>query len=316
MSVKDYLSKEEMRELAQKSDVRGAWEVLRQWLWIAGALAAAAWYPHPAVIAVSLFVLGGKQLACAIIMHDASHYSLFKRSKTNVWVGNWFGAYPIFHDTVRYRPYHLKHHAVTGRPDDPDLPLTFGYPAGKWSLTRKFLRDLTGLTGLKSQIGLLLMNLGIWKYNLGGRVIKEEGVTWKTVAINGARRLWGPLTANAAMFGLCWAAGAAWVYVLWPAAMLTTFQFSLRVRSMAEHSMVPDPLDDHKNTRTTYANIVEQVLFAPLNVNYHAEHHLLPGIPSYNYPKMHRLLKERGYYDDGVLATGYGKVVRMALNGK
>lgn len=314
MGIKKYLSKEEMQALAQKSDVRGAWEVARQWLWIAAALAAAAAYPYPAVVVAALFVLGGKQLACAIIMHDASHYSLFRRSKTNIFVGNWFGAYPIFHDTVRYRPYHLKHHAVTGRPEDPDLPLTYGYPSGKLSLARKFFRDLSGITGLKSQIGLLLMNLGVWKYNLGGRVTKEKDVSWKSVARNAAHRLSGPLAANAALFGVCWAAGAAWVYLLWPAAMLTTFQFSLRVRSMAEHSMVPDPLDDHKNTRTTYAGLIEQVLFAPLHVNYHAEHHLLPGIPSYNYPKMHKILKERGYYDEGVLAKGYVQIVRMALN--
>jgi fatty acid desaturase len=62
-----------------------------------------------------------------------------------------------------------------------------------------------------------------------------------------------------------------------------------------------------------YANPVEKVLFAPLHVNYHAEHHLFMAAPSYHYPRMHKLLKQRGFYEHGLLLPSYGAVIRNAL---
>jgi fatty acid desaturase len=77
--------------------------------------------------------------------------------------------------------------------------------------------------------------------------------------------------------------------------------------------VVPDRTDNHLNTRTTYANFVEKMLFAPHHVNYHAEHHLLMTVPSYNLPRMHRLLKERGYFDKGLLKQNYLEIIKLAV---
>jgi fatty acid desaturase len=54
------------------------------------------------------------------------------------------------------------------------------------------------------------------------------------------------------------------------------------------------------------------MLFAPHHVNYHAEHHLLMTVPSYNLPKMHRLLKERGYFETGLLEPNYLQIIKLA----
>ena len=85
---------------------------------------------------------------------------------------------------------------------------------------------------------------------------------------------------------------------------------------MAEHAMVEDTEDTLRNTRTTYANWFEKLLFAPHHVNYHVEHHLLMSVPPYNLPKMHRLLKERGFYKEGLLEQGYWDIVKMAIGWK
>ena len=104
-----------------------------------------------------------------------------------------------------------------------------------------------------------------------------------------------------------------WLYFLWIGAFLTTHQFCIRVRSIAEHSMLEDPSDPVRNTRTTYANWLERILFAPYHVNYHLEHHMLMGVPSYNLPKMHKMLKDRGFYDSGILAQSYWQVLKMTV---
>lgn len=309
--LKTYLSEEEMSELLQKSDAKGLWEVLYNWLWIAGALALAGIWPNVFTIIIALFIIGGKQLGCAIIMHDASHYSLFKTRKLNELIGNWLGAYPIFHSVIRYRPYHLEHHIFTGNAGDPDLPLTRGYPATEKSMARKFFRDLFGATGLKGFFGLLFMQAGIWEYQLSGLVVKEKPPKSSFLFI--VKNLGGPIVSNVLIWFILWLCGAGWLYLLWFGALISTYTFSLRVRSMAEHSMSPNPADPRMNTRTVYANFFEKILFAPLHVNYHAEHHLFMAAPSYNYPKMHKLIKSRGFYEQGLLLPGYWSVIKNAI---
>lgn len=313
--VHQYLTKEEIKNLMQKSNWKGLLEVLETWAWITFAFVLVAVFPNVITVVIALFILGGKQLACAIIMHDTSHYSMFRTKSWNDFFGNWMGAYPIFHNVRQYRPYHLQHHVATGTEDDPDINLTKGYPTSAPSMTRKFLRDLSGATGIKAYFGLFAMHLGILKYNLGNYIeritVHERGYLFK----NGIKNLFGPIVSNLIMFGIFYAFGKPWLYLMWPAALLSTNQFCLRVRAIAEHSVVEDTNDPMKNTRTTYANFLERLLFAPHHVNYHLEHHFLIPAPSYNYPKMHKLLKERGFYKHGLLKNGYVDIVKMSISG-
>ena len=123
----------------------------------------------------------------------------------------------------------------------------------------------------------------------------------------------GPIASNLIMLGFCWYFVSPWLYLLWPVAMLTTYMFILRVRSMAEHSMVKDRLDPLQNSRTIKANWLEKFLFAPLNVNYHLEHHLLFTVPSYNFKKMHHILKERELYKEANYSFGYSEMKLLHL---
>lgn len=311
----DYLTREERKMLMQKNDFKGAVEVMGNWLWIVAVFVLVYFYPNVWTILIALFVLGGKQLACAILMHDASHHALFSSPKMNDFVGKWLGSYPIFQDMLKYRPYHYRHHAVTGTEEDPDLWLTRGYPTSRASMFRKFARDLSGITGIKTHIGLLMIHLEYLQYDKGGNLhrVSQKNRTWGDFFRTAVQNLGGMMVSNFILFGICWLVGAPYLYLLWIVAMLTTFQFSLRVRSMAEHSMVENSKDPIRNTRTTYANWLERLLFAPYHVNYHLEHHMLMAVPSYNLPKMHELLKERGFYDKGLLEKGYWRILKMAI---
>jgi len=86
----------------------------------------------------------------------------------------------------------------------------------------------------------------------------------------------------------------------------------MRLRSIAEHGMVPDPADPLRNTRTTLARWWERLLLAPNRVNYHLEHHLVMAVPHYNLPRMHRLLRARGVLRDACVTRGYLDVLRLA----
>lgn len=315
VSASPYLSREERKMLLQKNDWLATFEIVVHWSWIIFAFALPYFWTNIFTILISLFILGGKQLACAILMHDTSHRAVFKYNNTNDLVGQWLGAFPIFQDMLQYRPYHQSHHFHNGLEEDPDLLLTRGYPTSRKSMLRKFFRDLSGQTGVKTFAGLIMMNLGFLEYNLGKNLVRvsQKDRSWKKFFITFIRHLGKPILVNLMMFLILFTTATGWLYLLWVIAYFTTFQFSIRVRSMAEHSMVKDTTDPYLNTRTTYANFIEQLLFAPYHVNFHAEHHMLMGVPSYHLPKMHRLLKSKGFYKKAILEKNYWRIIQLAI---
>lgn len=314
--LQEYLTKEEVQTLLKRSNWIGFLEVLNVWVWIVSAFVLVGIWTNIFTILIAITIVGAKQLGCAIIMHDASHYSLFSSKKLNDVIGNWFGAYPIIHNLQQYRPYHLQHHIATGTEEDPDINLTKGYPTTKVSMIRKFSRDLSGISGIKGYYGIFAMHLGILRYNLGNyieRIIKQErGYLWQ----NAWKNLKGPVASNLLIFAICRAFGLPLLYLLWPLSMFTTHMFVLRVRSIAEHSIVDDRRDPLRNTRSIKANFIEKWLFAPLNVNYHLEHHLLFTVPSYNFKSMHKKLLERGLYKKANLTNGYWDIIKMTVKDK
>jgi len=302
------LSRDEVRGLLRIDPLRSAWMVASNWAGVAAAMALVAWWPNPLTIVAALFVIGARQLGLAIVMHEAAHHTLFANRQLNDWVGNWLAAYPVWAEVGPYRRYHLKHHKFTGTPDDPDLGLAAPFPITRSSFRRKVWRDLSAQTGLKQAIAVFRRDVG-WRHGRNQRTLgMNEGeppdVGWHKVA---------PVAfTNGILLAVLCAVGAPLLYLLWVAAWLTTYRLVTRVRSIAEHGMVPDPLDPLRNTRTTLARWWERLLVAPNRVNFHLEHHLLMTVPHHNLPRLHRLLRERGALHDAVIAPGYLAVLRQA----
>lgn len=101
---------------------------------------------------------------------------------------------------------------------------------------------------------------------------------------------------------------------------LFVFPLLLRLRVMGEHGGVPDHMDrdPRRNTATTLAGPLARLLVAPNFVNYHVEHHMAATVPGYKLPALHKLLRERGYFEGTeCLATSYWSVIRRctATNG-
>jgi fatty acid desaturase len=278
---------------------------------IAGSLALAAWHPFIFVIP-ALIILGGRHLALAILMHDASHYSLFKTRRLNDWIGSWVCAYPTWQDLKRYRKHHMQHHRFAGSPEDPDLDLIENFPVTRASLVRKLVRDLAGLSGLRRVYGLLLMEFGFVEFTVSATLkpAPTMPLSWRFPLA--WKNLRGMLITNLVLFAVLALLGKPWLYALWVLSYLTTFSAMVRIRSIAEHACTEMDLDPLKNTRTTYANPLARVTVAPHRVNYHLEHHILMTVPYFKLPKFHQMLKERGALEGAYVAEGYGEVLRIA----
>ncbi|MGB1580719.1 MAG: fatty acid desaturase family protein [Nevskiales bacterium] len=310
-NIKEMFSREEMRELTAKSDWRGAWTIIKVWGAIAVTFAVLAAFPNPLTFILAVFILGGQQLTCAIITHEAAHRTLFKTRWLNDHFSDFIGARPIWTDVFRYREHHIKHHAHTGTGQDPDMSLVTPFPTTSQSLRKKVIRDLTGRTGVRRLIGLIAMDLGILKYTVAAeveRIPRGDRSIWD-YACEGFKNITPVILSNAVMVAVLAAFDIAWVYSAWVIAYLTTFSLYIRIRSIAEHACLPGGEDIFENTRTTKAGLLAKLTVAPMNVNYHQEHHLMASVPYYRLPKMHRLLRERGH---ALPAPGYAQVMRQA----
>jgi fatty acid desaturase len=301
LSWRERLSREDIAELLRFEDWRSWWSIAFDWIVVFASMALVAWWPHTPTLFVpsvaALFLIGARQLGFAILMHEASHRSLFSNRAVNDWAGQWLCAYPIWSDTSVYRPYHLQHHAHTGTQRDPDLGLIAPFPISRASLRRKVLRDLTGQTGVKFARAAFARSLKRWSEPEGRRA---------TV---------GVLVTNALLLGALAALGHPALYLLWVGAWLTTNTLVTRIRSIAEHALTPNADDPLGNTRTTLLSWWERLLIGPNRVNFHLEHHLLMTVPHYQLPRMHALLRERGLLARACVESGgYAAILRRAAS--
>jgi len=296
----DALSPAELRELMRLHDWRSWLSITLNWGLVFGSFALVAFVPHPLTLLLALFVIGARQLGLAVLMHEASHRTLFRKRRLNDWAGNWLCAYPIWADLRPYRHYHLQHHARTWTQDDPDLDLATPFPVTRASFARKVWRDLSGQTGWKRARAIVRRDLG----QSAGKTFRGDDAGWHTL---------GPVViTNALLLGVLTLIGWPLLYLLWVAAWFTTYSLSMRIRSIAEHSMVPEPAHGLRNTRTTLASLWERLLIAPNRVNFHLEHHLIIAVPHYHLPRMHRLLSERGVLKNALITRGYRNLLAQA----
>lgn len=304
---------DEIRHLTQRSDLAGWWGVLSTWAVIAACFAVLARWSNPVTYVLVVLVLGGRQLALAILMHEASHRTLFATRALNDGVVDWLCARPVWFDVQRYRHHHLRHHAFTNTERDPDSSLSENFPVERSALVRKLLRDAFGVTGLKRVAGVFLMDIGAMKYTVAADVtyLPRAGRSLWRYAADGMRNMWRMVLTNGLMFGVLWALGCGWVYTAWVVAYLTSFSVYVRIRSIAEHACTERGGDPLRNTRSTRAGWLARATVAPIHVNFHIEHHLMAAVPYFRLQRLHQLLLERGAVQP---APGYLDVLRIATN--
>src|SRR5687767_15484391 len=101
----DVLSRDEIKAFTRTSDFAGLRAVLFTWGVIAGCFALLARFPHPLVFVAVVIVLGGRQLALAVMMHEAAHGTLFRTRLFNEVLVDVLCARPVWTDVARYRKH-------------------------------------------------------------------------------------------------------------------------------------------------------------------------------------------------------------------
>ena len=295
MNISDVLSAPEIERITRRSNAKGAWAILCQWLGVVAIFVFVAVWTNPFTVIIGILLLGGRQLGFGILQHECGHKTLFSAPQLNQLVGDWLVSPPGLSNMNAYMRSHYPHHRLAGTHDDPDLSNYRAYPVSRTRLRRKLLRDITGQTGIRT---IRFIGRNIRHLN----VLDTEN---RNCTLRG-------IVANLLMLFVLVSFGEGWLYLMWPAAIIFVQPLVSRIRQIAEHAAVPDlyNLDARQNTRTVYGSWLSRLMICPHHVNYHLEHHLLPSVPKYNLALMHRLLKDKGYYDGVYFPRGYVELLR------
>lgn len=303
---KTFLTSDEIRPLARRSDVMGAWLLLHCYCIVALAVGLFALLPNPLTFLLAVAVIGSRQLGLAILMHEAAHNALFKSRWLNETLGEWLCGRPILAELGAYRRYHLAHHRHTQSENDPDLSLSSKFPTTRASLIRKFSRDLSGQTGAKQLLGQILMS-----FRMAGDDDAIEAAKLEAAQAFKSVELWKSLPVFLSVALMMSLMGEWWYGIaFWFLPYLTWFQFVLRLRNIAEHGATEQSDNPLCNVRTTRAGPLARAFVAPYWVNYHLEHHLIMHVPCWQLPRMHELLQHKGLEGAMNISNNYKDVLR------
>ena len=294
------LDKKELRKLYKIQSYKHALAIALNWGLIALAISIAQLWFNPLTYMLAILVIGARMHGLGILMHDAAHYRFLKNKKMNDLMTDIFCMYPIFFDIAKYRRNHLAHHRHLNTEHDPDWAVKLGMSEFQFPKTkREFMLGL---------LSYFLLYRGVMDALSFLKRFGSNKVDKKKDSSQGLRShlpkliFYVTLVAVLSIFNL-------WGYfaIYWIVPYFSTLFMFQYIRSVAEHF---GDLDyDHllNSTRSVVVlNPIEKFFFAPHNVGFHIEHHLYPGVPFYNLPKLHKMLMELPEYSEKAhLNMGY-----------
>ena len=229
------------------------------------------WWAWPCIWVVQGFIL-----SCALgASHDCAH-SVFAKSPVGNHIAGIFWSSTVLFNYSLYKQFHLEHHRFTMVPGDTE-PL--GVFKGFWDYLRSLPTTAFFVSFWIMSVQAMFNRFPHFiKSPKARREVKIDNLAlmlW-AVAIVAATALW-PLKALLLYWGP--------IFFYFPMVFLT---------SLPEHYGCDEGPDIWTNTRSLTSNFLFRYMF--WNGNFHAEHHIYPTVPSYNLPKLHKLIGSRFKY--------------------
>jgi fatty acid desaturase len=272
------INKQELARLSHRQFRKVVIDTLALWAQIVIAWFLAAKIDSlPFTVACACFV-GNRYYSLYIIGHDGLHRRLHPKENVNDLWNDLFLIGPLGAITRINRTNHMNHHRSLNIENDPDL---YKYSPRKGQSTIYFWYTLTGLPFVWKAVKNVYSNTNR-KTNLAIRHKPRDLFIIVMIQLT-------LILALSATFGW-WGFLGMWlipVYVFTFCADIT--------RVFCEHSTESGHVDSALAERliTYKSNLVERVIFAPMNMDHHIAHHLWPSIPYYNLPEATAIMLSR-----------------------
>jgi len=267
------IDKYQLRTLMVRRDFPGVMRILQCLVVILFAGYFLSRAEHPAMQTGLILVLGLQLTFLFAPLHESIHKTAFDSPWLNQVVGMICG-FILFLPPKAFQAFHMAHHRYTqveGR--DPELVMQ------KPVSTEQYLWNLSGIPYWKGQLkSLILFAVGNHQVNYINHqrypdVVREARIF---VAIYVALLLISIISQSGILLKF------------WILPVLLGQPF-LRAFLLAEHVLCPRVENMFRNTRTTLTN--SSMRWLCWNMCFHTEHHAYPGIPFYQLPQTHILLK-------------------------
>ena len=278
------LPKEVLASLNRKSDLKGFAQTLGYLLTITatGTLFVYTCFHHPWWAFPALLLHGA---CCAFLIngfHELVHDSVFKTKWLNRFFLNIF-SFLGWYNHIGFWASHSEHHRFTLHPPD-DLEVVLPQQATLKMILKFGIVDLNGLRSVvpgsfKSARGHLG---GEWDTYL---------FTKKKPEMRPALHRW----AGIVLTGHLLIAIVSIATGYWPVCIAVSFGrfFGSGIQFLCNATQHIGLVDEYPDFRVCCRTFELNPLlrFLYWNMNYHTEHHMFAGVPCYNLPKLHRLIK-------------------------
>ncbi|MCG6138576.1 MAG: fatty acid desaturase [Nostoc sp. LLA-1] len=216
-------------------------------------------------VGVILVVLGMN--AMFLLIHEGVHDLLFPQK----WLNDLAAivmAIAGFVSFSAYRSMHLRHHEHLGDENDPD--------------------DYHNYTNNAKLIWLLHYNRLLWATIL--YLIFVPSLAWRYGNIQERIKVVSEYLLLIVTYIIIWQfVPLKLFFMTWIVPFILT-NFTINIRGLTQHG-ITDATDPFLASRSIEASPIVQFLL--VHENFHLEHHLFPSIPSYNLPKLHKLILNR-----------------------
>jgi fatty acid desaturase len=270
-----------VKALHRRSAFRSVVAALLDWSCIVAAvvtvLAVRDWWAWVAAI----IVVGNRQRALVVLVHDASHYTFHPSRRLNDLLAQQLLCLPMFISLAHYRALHVKHHRHLGQPR-----LDTDYLHSDEVLTRPWLRTylahfLDPSSVRSAAIGMLAKMK--WRERL------HVALWWVTI-----------LAALALCIG---GVGAFTFCAIWFAARFTVYHATISFVIISDHvGLVPGSILSF--TRNHPRGPMSWIMH-PHGNGWHLTHHLLPALPFYSLHSAHKVLLGWPAYARGEHCASY-----------
>jgi fatty acid desaturase len=257
------------------------------------------WWMLP-IYTLSVLAIGlWTQNRLAVLIHESSHFLLFRSRMLNELAANLFVAFPLFAGIGNYRAVHWTHHRHVNDPEqDPDLkrlrsqhPRNF--PVGRW----RFLWEYVVLQVLPHNAFHYLRERA--RYAAAPATSRLAAFGEEVLSRRAFRALRiGHFVVLATV--LTWFGWWPEFVLLWIVPMVTVYPAVLFLREIAHHGNYPDN-GDFTNSRVYEGKWLEREIFFPFSEQNHVLHHMFPAIPWHKMRSAHEVMMRYPPYRENVL---------------
>lgn len=230
----------------------------------------------PWALPLCLLVIANRLLALSLICHEGLHGLLFKNQKINNFVGRWLCAFPTCISFSKYKKLHLMHHRNVGNPKyDPDFQLYSFYPINK---NQYFWQQVKDLLTFRTTLKFIHYYTELFDFLALPRKDLRSKLKQKIASSDFVEFMIFHTALSITVFSLG-VYKEFFIFFILP--LLSITQPYVLLMGGLQHGPLQMKNSPELDSRSIYGSKISMEILLPLNINYHAEHHLNSAIPHY-----------------------------------